>query len=74
MHWIRMRKEKDEVEVGRGQMVQDLVEQVEDVGIYSNSKGRLKEDFKLGKDVILSAVYEDHFFKIRLATLKSSQD
>lgn len=69
-----MRKEKDEVEVGRGQMVQDLVEQAEHVGIYSNSKGRLMEDFKLGKDMVLSAVYEDHFFKIRLSTLKPSQD
>lgn len=71
---MRMRKEKDEIEVGRRQMVQDLVEQVEHVGIYSNSKGRLMEDFKLGKDMILSAVYEDHFFKIRLSTLKPSQD
>ena len=32
------------------------------------------KDFKLGKDVIRFAVYEDDFFKIRWATLNSSQE
>ena len=73
MHWERIRKEKDEGEVERGQMVWDLVEQVDGVGIYSNSKGKLMKDFKLGKDVIHFAIYEDDFFKIRWATLNSSQ-
>ena len=68
-----MRKEKDEGEVGRGQTAWDLVEQVDGVGIYSNSKGKLMKDFKLGKDMIHFAVYEDDFFKIRWATLNSSQ-
>lgn len=31
------------------------------------------KDFKLEKDVIRFAVYEDDFFKIRWATLNSSQ-
>lgn len=45
----------------------------EEVRIYSNSQRKLTEDFKLGKDMILLAFYEDHFFKIRQTPLKPSQ-
>lgn len=74
MQWVRVRMEKDEVEVRTGQMVWGLVEQSEDVGTYLNRRGKLMEDFKLGNDMILFAFYEDHFLKIRWAPLKPNKD
>lgn len=61
-----MRTQKN-AEARRGRVVPG------EVRIYSNSQRKLTEDFKLGKDMILLAFYEDHFFKIRQTPLKPSQ-
>lgn len=50
---------------GQGQMMWDLAEHVEDIGIYSTSKAKLMKDFKLGNNMIPFASFEDHFSRIR---------
>lgn len=54
------------------QMMWDLAEH-EYIGIRSDSKVKIKEDFKLGNGTVLFAFYENHFLKIRQGTVNSAR-